>query len=373
MEEANSYLEPASTRVKDPQTGRSVWLAGMVSDARIEGTSIKYNLSFGAGYSSESRSDIQSEIKSNLEKLGWTGAIICNVKLQSTQSKPAASGGGCGSSKAPAKDPVRGMSGPGMQPHGGPMVKQAVEGVKHIVAVASGKGGVGKSTVAVNLACSLVEKGYKVGLMDADIYGPSLPTMMKIDGSPMAGKDRKIIPLLSYGVKCMSIGFMIDKGEPIIWRGPMVMGVVRQFLNDVAWSPLDYLIVDLPPGTGDAQLTMIQGTPIAGAVIVTTPQEIALIDAERGVAMFEKLNVPVMGVVENMSYYELPDGTRDYPFGKGGGALMAEKHGVDLLAQIPLRTEIRVGGDTGAPAALNGSQVFSGVAEAVVNKLPVGA
>jgi ATP-binding protein involved in chromosome partitioning len=375
MEEANSYLEPAATRVTDPQSGRSVWLAGMISDARIEGASIKYNLSFGAGYSSESRVLIQSEIRANLDKLGWTGAVICNVKLQSSQGSPAASGGGCGSSPKAEKteDPVRGMSGPGMQPHGGPMVKQPVAGVKHIVAVASGKGGVGKSTVAVNLACALVEKGYKVGLMDADIYGPSLPTMMKIDGSPMAGKDRKIIPLLAYGVKCMSIGFMVDKGEPIIWRGPMVMGVVRQFLNDVAWSPLDYLIVDLPPGTGDAQLTMIQGTPIAGAVIVTTPQEIALIDAERGVAMFEKLNVPVMGVVENMSYYELPDGTRDYPFGKGGGALMAEKHGVDLLAQIPLRTEIRVGGDTGAPAALNGSQVFSGVAEAVVNKLPVGA
>jgi ATP-binding protein involved in chromosome partitioning len=253
------------------------------------------------------------------------------------------------------------------------MVKQAIEGVKHIVAVASGKGGVGKSTVAVNLACTLVEKGYKVGLMDADIYGPSLPTMMKIEGRPMAGKNRKILPLLSYGVKCMSIGFMVDKGEPIIWRGPMVMGVVRQFLNDVAWAPLDYLIVDLPPGTGDAQLTMIQGTPIAGAVIVTTPQEIALIDAERGVAMFEKLNVPVLGIVENMSHFELPDGSRVHPFGKGGGAFMADKHGVELLGQIPLQTEIRVGGDSGAPAALNGSQVFNAVAEAVVSKLPVGA
>ena len=373
MGEANSLLEPAATRVTDPQTGRSVWLAGMVSDARIEGTSIKYNLSFGAGYSSESRASIQNEIRANLERLGWTGAIICNVKLQSSESRPRATGGGCGSSPKKTADPVRGMSGPGMQPHGGPMVKQPVEGVKHIVAVASGKGGVGKSTVAVNLACALAEQGYKVGLMDADIYGPSLPTMMKIDGKPMAGENRKILPLLSYGVKCMSIGFMVDKGEPIIWRGPMVMGIVRQFLNDVAWASLDYLIVDLPPGTGDAQLTMIQGTPIAGAVIVTTPQEIALIDAERGVAMFEKLNVPVLGVVENMSYFKLPDGSHAHPFGEGGGARMAEKHGVELLAQVPLQTEIRVGGDQGKPVALSGSQAFDAVAEAIARKLPSGA
>jgi len=373
MEEANSYLEPAATRVIDPQTGRSVWLAGMVSNARVEGTSIKYNLSFGSGYSSESRVAIQNEIRANLEKLGWTGAVICNVKLQNPEPQPSASGGGCGDSKGKSKEPVRGMSGPGMQPHGGPMVKQPINGVKHIVAVASGKGGVGKSTVAVNLACALAEQGYKVGLMDADIYGPSVPTMMKINGDMIADANRKIIPLLSYGIKCMSIGFMVDKDEPIIWRGPMVMGVVRQFLNDVAWSPLDYLLVDLPPGTGDAQLTMIQGTPIAGAVIVTTPQEIALIDAERGVAMFEKLNVPVLGVVENMSYFELPDGSRAHPFGDGGGQKMADKHGVELLCQIPLQTAIREGGDSGEPAALNGSEAFVAVASAVASKLPLGA
>jgi ATP-binding protein involved in chromosome partitioning len=210
--------------------------------------------------------------------------------------------------------------------------------------------------------------------MDADIYGPSLPLMMKVMGKPMADDNRKIIPLHSYNVKCMSIGFMVDPGEPMIWRGPMVMGVVKQFLQDVRWADVDYLIVDLPPGTGDAQLTMIQATPISGALIVTTPQDLALLDADRGIAMFEKLDVPILGVVENMSFFEMPDGSRTHPFGQGGGQKLAEAHGVSVIGQVPLDPAIREGGDSGSPQVLKEEQdgIFMGIAQAVAERLPVG-
>ncbi|MCP4808399.1 MAG: Mrp/NBP35 family ATP-binding protein [Proteobacteria bacterium] len=266
------------------------------------------------------------------------------------------------------------MSGPGMQAHGGAVELQAIPGVKHVIAVASGKGGVGKSTVAVNLAVGLAAQGYLVGLLDADIYGPSLPLMMSVDGKPVANEQKKIIPLMAYGVKCMSIGFLADPGEPIIWRGPMVMGVIRQFLQQVAWAPVDYLIVDLPPGTGDAQLTMIQNVPISGSVIVTTPQEVALLDARRGVQMFRKLDVPVLGVVENMAWMDAPDGTRMHPFGEGGGKRMAREFEVEVLAEVPLDAAIRMGGDRGSPAALDTdavATVFRSLATKVAEALPV--
>jgi ATP-binding protein involved in chromosome partitioning len=226
--------------------------------------------------------------------------------------------------------------------------------------------------VAVNLACGLAKAGKKVGLMDADIYGPSLPLMMRVNGKPMATPENKMIPLVSYGVKCISIGFMVDATEPIIWRGPMVMGVVRQFLRDVEWGELDVLVVDLPPGTGDAQLTMIQAVPISGAIIVSTPQEVALLDARRGMEMFRKLDVPVMGVVENMAWYVLPDGTRAYPFGEGGAVAMTEKEDLPLLAQVPLEQGIREGGDAGKPAVLGdgpAAHIFDQLASAVLDQL----
>jgi ATP-binding protein involved in chromosome partitioning len=244
--------------------------------------------------------------------------------------------------------------------------------VKHVIAVASGKGGVGKSTVATNLAIALERAGFTVGLMDADIYGPSLPMMMSVRGKPFANKDKRIIPLVSYGVRCMSIGFLVDDKEPVIWRGPMVMGVVRQFLQDVDWSGCDVLIIDLPPGTGDAQLTMIQAVSLSGAVIVTTPQDVAVLDAVRGVEMFRKLNVPILGVVENMSWMDLPGGGRIHPFGEGGGQRTANDYEVPLLAQIPLDGVIRVGGDEGRPAALRddaAGKAFAKVGEAVARSL----
>lgn len=365
VEEASSYLEPAATQVRDPLTGRSVWLAGMVKDPVIDRGSLKYALQFEPKHTPQARREIQERIQAGLEALGWSGPVICNVRL------PQIPGG---SPASPAVKPqVKGMQGGGMQPHGGPIKKKPLEGVKHLIAVASGKGGVGKSTVATNLACGLAKLGYKVGLMDADIYGPSLPLMMKVQGKPLGDENGKILPLHSYGVKCMSIGFMVDPGEPIIWRGPMVMGVVKQFLQDVKWGDTDYLVVDLPPGTGDAQLTMIQATPISGALIVTTPQDLALLDAERGVAMFEKLEVPILGVVENMSYLDLPNGEVMHPFGKGGGAKLANAHGVALIGQIPLDSAIRLGGDTGAPQVLEEDEggCFTAIARTIALKLPV--
>lgn len=364
VEEANSYLEPAATQVRDPVTGRSVWLAGMVKDAVIERGSLKYALQFDARHTPANRQEIQERIRTGIEAMGWKGPIVCNVRL------PKLPGAGPAPKKGP---PVKGMTGGGMQPHGGPILKKQLDGVTHLVAVASGKGGVGKSTVATNLACGLAKLGYGVGLMDADIYGPSLPLMMKVNGKPVADESRKILPLHSYGVKCMSIGFMVDPGEPIIWRGPMVMGVVKQFLQDVKWADVDYLVVDLPPGTGDAQLTMIQATPISGALIVTTPQDLALLDADRGIAMFEKLEVPILGVVENMAYFEMPDGTRAHPFGEGGGEKLASAHGVSVIGQVPLNPSIRLGGDTGAPQVLDEDETgpLMSIAKAVAARLPV--
>jgi ATP-binding protein involved in chromosome partitioning len=361
-----TLLEPAATKVRDPVSGRSVWLAGMITEAREDQGSLKYTLVFDQEHTQHDRVSIQEAIALNLAGMGWAGGVICNVRIAGKEAaKPA---------PEPAKEPVRGMSASGgMQPHGGPIEKQKPDGVTHIVAVASGKGGVGKSTVATNLACALAQQGHKVGLMDADIYGPSLPLMMNVTGQVMSDNSQRILPLFAYGVKCMSIGFLVDEREPVIWRGPMVMGVVRQFLQQVRWAPLDYLIVDLPPGTGDAQLTMIQATPISGAVIVSTPQDVALLDARRGLEMFRKLDVPILGVVENMAWMDLPDGTRMHPFGDGGAKRLAEAEDLPLLAQVPLDGRIREAGDHGAPIVLaegGHGTGFEQVARAVAERLP---
>lgn len=233
-------------------------------------------------------------------------------------------------------------------------VKDAMlPGVKNTIAVASGKGGVGKSTVAVNLAVALAKDGAKVGLLDADVYGPSIPLMLGIDQKPKIYQDAgssKMLPLENYGVKLMSIGFLVDENAPVIWRGPMASGAIKQFMSDVNWGNLDYLIYDLPPGTGDIQLTLVQTIPLTGAVIVTTPQEVALIDARKGLKMFERVNVPVLGIVENMSYFIAPDTGKKYDiFGLGGGKKLSEENNVPFLGEIPINTNIREGGDTGKP------------------------
>jgi ATP-binding protein involved in chromosome partitioning len=237
-------------------------------------------------------------------------------------------------------------SGPGAQP-------PILGGVKNIIAVASGKGGVGKSTVAANLAVTLAKEGAKVGLVDTDIYGPSVPTMFGIEKGtkPRVDEDRKIIPLEKYGVKLLSMGFLVDEKQAVVWRGPMVSSAVRQFLNDANWGDLDYLILDLPPGTGDIQLTIVQTVPLTGAIIVSTPQEVALADARKGVAMFGNVNVPILGIVENMAYFSPPDldDRKYYLFGEGGARRLAEDQSIPFLGEVPIEQGLRESGDLGTP------------------------
>ena len=232
-----------------------------------------------------------------------------------------------------------------------PMSKQSeIPGIAAVIAVASGKGGVGKSTTALNLALGLRDLGLRVGLLDADIYGPSVPRLTGIHEKPQLDDNRKMIPIQRFGLAIMSIGFLVEEETAMIWRGPMVMSAITQMLRDVAWGTLDILVVDMPPGTGDAQLTLAQNVPLRGAVIISTPQDLSLIDARRGLAMFKKVNVPVLGIVENMSYFQCPEcGTRSDIFGHGGARLEAERLGVPFLGEIPLHMSIRTTSDSGTP------------------------
>ncbi|WP_245460296.1 MULTISPECIES: Mrp/NBP35 family ATP-binding protein [Mesorhizobium] len=228
--------------------------------------------------------------------------------------------------------------------------KRGVPGIDAIIAVASGKGGVGKSTTAVNLALGLAANGLKVGVLDADIYGPSMPRLLNIHGRPQTVDGKVLKPMQNYGLKVMSMGFLVDEETPMIWRGPMVMSALTQMLREVEWGPLDVLVVDMPPGTGDAQLTMAQQVPLAGAVIVSTPQDLALIDARKGLNMFKKVDVPLLGIVENMSYFLAPDTGKRYDiFGHGGARREAERLGVTFLGEVPLEMGIRESSDAGAP------------------------
>jgi ATP-binding protein involved in chromosome partitioning len=239
---------------------------------------------------------------------------------------------------------------PGAGARGGPSTAQAPDGVAAIIAVASGKGGVGKSTTAVNLALGLRDIGLKVGMLDADIYGPSVPKLLAIRGRPQTVGGTRLLPMDGYGLKVMSIGFLVEEETPMIWRGPMVMSALTQMLREVEWGTLDVMVVDMPPGTGDAQLTMAQQVPLAGAIIVSTPQDLALIDARRGIAMFRRVNVPVLGIVENMSYFLCPQcGARSDIFGHGGARHEAERTGVPFLGEVPLDMAIRETSDSGRP------------------------
>jgi ATP-binding protein involved in chromosome partitioning len=250
-------------------------------------------------------------------------------------------------------------------------------GVRNTIAVASGKGGVGKSTTAINLALALQQSGARVGVMDADVYGPSLPLLTGVSGRPEA-QDKRIFPHEGYGMKLMSMGFLVSGDTPVIWRGPMVHGLIRQFLTDVEWGELDYLVVDMPPGTGDAALTLTQQAPLAGAVIVTTSNELSLVDARKALAMFQKVNVPVLGIVENMSYFTPPDlpDRKYYIFGQGGGKRTAEELGVEFLGEIPIDPHIVERGDAGQPIVdcepdSPAAQVFRSIAGRIARKLAV--
>ena len=288
---------------------------------------------------------------------------------------------------ATPNDQTPGRSLPVMEQPGAPKTVPAPTPVAYpnlgrVIAVSSGKGGVGKSTVATNLAVALSRAGARVGLMDADIYGPNVPKMLGVSGQPFV-VDERIVPLEGHGVKVISIGFLVERDQPAIWRGPIIMKVITQFLRDVNWGQLDYLVVDMPPGTGDAQLSLVQATHVHGAVIVTTPQDVAAGDALRGAKMFERVSVPVLGVVENMSYFECPHcGKPTALFGSGGGEKLATELGVPLLAQIPMDTRIMQGGDIGQPIVVaepssNAAQLLTRlggrVREALASRDPVGA
>ncbi len=281
-------------------------------------------------------------------------------------------------SAAPQSQPSQAGHSHAGHSHGAPAAagqKAAVAGVRHIVAVASGKGGVGKSTTAVNLALALKSIGLRVGLLDADIYGPSQPRMMGISGKPTSSDGKRLNPLENYGIKVMSIGFMVPEETPMIWRGPMVMSAINQMLRDVEWGELDVLVADLPPGTGDAQLTMAQQVPLSGAIIVSTPQDIALLDARKGLNMFRKVEVPVLGIIENMSYFTCPHcGERSDIFSHGGARLEAERLGVEFLGELPLDMAIRETSDGGHPITVSQpdsphAKTYRAIAERVWAKL----
>ncbi|MFH1463564.1 MAG: Mrp/NBP35 family ATP-binding protein [Pseudomonadota bacterium] len=367
--EALRLLKSAAARVRDPVSGQSLQQAGMVGAARFEDGRLIFQVTLTPRHDPEQRQRLLSALARQVRHAGWEGPVDAEIaELPAYDAEPAACDVPGGE---PEEEPTAcgtGGDDPGLPP------QKAIPGVKRIIAVASGKGGVGKSTVAVQLALALRDQGYAVGLMDSDIYGPSLPMMLGVNQRPHLNEREKIIPIRAHGLRCMSVGFLIGDKTPLIWRGPMVMGVVKQFLEDVDWAGLDYLVIDLPPGTGDAQLSMAQLVPVDGAVIVSTPGALALLDAVRGLEMFEKLGIPILGVVENMAWYELPGGARDFPFGEGGARRLAEERGVALLAEIPLDGRLRVAGDTGQPelpAELSASGAFQAMASAVAGALPV--
>ncbi len=328
--------------VRDPDRDADVVSLGMVSGLAVKDG----NVAFAIEVDPE-RGDRLEPVRKAAEDavMGLAGVVsvsaVLTAERQSGPPSPSPPGQAAGPGPAAA----------GPEPQG---QKPLVPGVGAIIAVASGKGGVGKSTVAVNLALGLAVGGHKIGVLDADIYGPSMPRMMGITGRPASPDGKVLIPMENYGVKCMSIGFLVAEDTPMIWRGPMVMGALQQMLRDVKWGELDVLVVDMPPGTGDAQLTMAQSVPLAGAVLVSTPQDIALLDARRGLNMFQRVNVPVLGIIENMSYFNCPNcGQRTEIFSHGGAKAEAEKLGVDFLGEVPLDVAIRETSDGGRPIVVS--------------------
>ncbi len=349
--------------VRGPDMEGNIVDLGLVSDVFISDSKVYFSITVPAERAKEldpMRAAAERVVK---DIPGVTAAMVAL-----TADKRAATGGAPVSRPQPSAQPGRGQApaghahaghahaghahaAPGQQP---PRAKIGVPGVGAIIAVASGKGGVGKSTTAVNLALGLKANGLKVGILDADIYGPSMPRLLKISGRPQQVDNRIIQPMENYGIKVMSMGFLVDEDVAMIWRGPMVQSALMQMLREVAWGELDVLVVDMPPGTGDAQLTMAQQVPLAGAVIVSTPQDLALIDARKGLNMFNKVEVPVLGIVENMSYFIAPDtGSRYDIFGHGGARKEAEKIGVPFLGEVPLTMDIRETSDAGTPVVVS--------------------
>jgi ATP-binding protein involved in chromosome partitioning len=304
--------------VQEPELGGDLVTRNMVRDLAIDGGNVAFTIELTTP-ACPLKDQIETEVRAALAPLG-VGSVTVAWGATVRRSAPRTA-------------------------------EQLVPGVKNVIAVASGKGGVGKSTVSVNLAVALARAGASVGLLDADITGPNIPMMLGIEGQPVSSPNNKIVPLERHGVKAISIQFFVPEGQPIVWRGPLIGGAISQFLRDVEWGELDYLVVDLPPGTSDAQLTLAQSVPISGTVLVTTPQDVALADVGKALAMLRRLNVPIIGIVENMSAFVCPHcGDVTEIFGRGGGERFAQQHGLEFLGKIPLDVTVRQGGDAGVPA-----------------------
>ncbi|MFK5971592.1 MAG: iron-sulfur cluster carrier protein ApbC [Candidatus Marithrix sp.] len=344
---SQASIETAIKKYIDPYLQKDLVTSKVVKNIQIEGDTITVNLVFGyptKGYNAKLTNQLQTII-GEIDGVNTTNINIDNKILTHAAQK-------------------------GVEP---------VKGIKNIIAVASGKGGVGKSTVAVNLALALLKDGARVGILDADIYGPSQPRMLGANSKPESKDGNSLEPVVSHGLQSMSIGYLIEENTPMIWRGPMVTQALEQLLKDTKWDKLDYLIVDLPPGTGDIQLTLAQKIPVSGAVIVTTPQDIALLDALKGLKMFEKVNIPVIGVIENMSIHICGKcGNEEHIFGKGGGVRMAQEQNVDFLGSLPLDIKIRAETDSGRPSVVAEpegkiSQLYCEIARHTVAKLSMQA
>jgi ATP-binding protein involved in chromosome partitioning len=365
-------------KVKGPDLEGNLVDLGLVSEIVIKGGDVAFALTVAAERAHELE-PMREAAQRAVEKIEGVGQVL--VALTADRRQGASNG------RAAKPRPAAPRSGPPpgdlappppMQGAAAPPKAAGVPGVRAIIAVASGKGGVGKSTTAVNLALGLAANGLAVGILDADIYGPSMPRLLGITGRPQAAEGRVLNPLEGYGLKVMSMGFLVEEDTPMIWRGPMVMSALTQMLREVAWGDLDILVVDMPPGTGDAQLTMAQQVPLAGAIIVSTPQDLALIDARKGLNMFRRVDVPVLGIIENMSYFNCPKcGERAEIFGHGGARSEAERLGVPFLGEVPLDMEVRRRSDTGQPIVVTApdslpAQIYRDMADLVWRQLSQG-
>ena len=342
-------IKNALTAVKYPGYSRDIVSFGLIKQIAIRDGAVSISLNL-----TTANPETAGQIKTESERIVRALPGVAAVQIEVHQ--PA------------APTPTAGAQSPWSQ-------QARVPGIRRLVAVASGKGGVGKSTVSVNLACGLQQLGAKVGLLDCDIYGPSVPLMMGVHQKPTISNEEKMVPPVNYGVKLMSMGLLLEGDQPVIWRGPMIVKTIQQFFSAVEWGDLDFLLVDLPPGTGDAQLTLCQTVPLDGGIIVTTPQEASLGVVRKGIAMFQRVNVPILGIIENMSYYTTPSGERVEIFGHGGGQAEAVRQNVAFLGEIPIFTEIREAGDRGVPVVVSApdkpaGQSFIRVAEALRQKLP---
>ncbi|PYQ53871.1 MAG: chromosome partitioning protein [Acidobacteria bacterium] len=342
----------ALKKVRFPGLSRDIVSFGFVRDVKVDGSNVSFTIHFSTENPNVGQ-QLARDSEAAVRAISGVENVRVNLEIAPRQMSGAV--------------PAGGQAG-------------ILEGVRYKIAVASGKGGVGKSTVSTNLSLSLRALGHTVGLLDADIYGPSQQMMLGIEGRPQIDeRDEKIMPMENHGVKTMSLGLITDPDTPVIWRGPMVMKALDQFLTDVKWGVLDFMVIDLPPGTGDAQLTLTQKVPLTGAVIVTTPQDVALIDARKGLAMFRKVNVPVLGIVENMSYYICQHcGERTEIFGHGGGKKTAEMLGVPFLGEVPIDPQVVIGGDTGSPIVVShpqlpAAQAFREIAAKIVQQIESGA